>query len=213
VALALVPSSAWAYPTSVVFSPTGETKPLGTAGLLAYTSTTLSPSVSAGSSWFGVEAGVLPQWAYGSSGVSFGGLEVGFDAITPYGRGIVKPVLNAKLGLVTEGRYWPSLAVGVMEVSPALPAMDFVFVSATKALGPVGPLTLGFGDNAGDPSVFAGSFPFTSGGSPSHHGRLRVATGLRPRRVRRRRSRNQGLRKAPLMELSGAGVLRCGTWP
>jgi hypothetical protein len=41
--------------------------------------------------------------------------------------------------------------------------MDFVFVSATKALGPVGRLTLGFGDNAGDPSVFAGSFPFTSG--------------------------------------------------
>jgi hypothetical protein len=90
----------------------------------------------------------LPQWAYGSSGVSFGGLEVGFDVTTPYGLGIVKPVLNAKLGLVTEGRHSPSIAVGVMEVSPALPAMDYVFVSATKTLGPVGRLTLGFGDNA-----------------------------------------------------------------
>jgi hypothetical protein len=118
--------------------------------------------VSPGSSWFGVEIGILPQWAYGDSGVSFGGLEVGFDAITPYGQGIVKPVLNAKLGLVTEGKYSPSVAVGMMEISPALPAMNYVFVSSTKTLGKFGRLTLGLGDNTGSQSVFAGSFPFAT---------------------------------------------------
>jgi len=160
----LVPSSAWAYPTAVVFSPTGEAHALGNVGLLAYTSTNLSPGrVTPGSSWFGVQTGLLPQWAYGNSGVSFGGLEIGFDIITPYALGTVKPVFNAKLGLMTEGDYTPSVAVGIMEISPAFPAMDFVFVSATKTLGPVGRLTLGFGDNTGSGSVFYGSFPFTTG--------------------------------------------------
>jgi hypothetical protein len=75
----------------------------------------------------------------------------------------VKPALNAKLGLVTEGTYSPSVAVGIMEVSPALPAMDYLFVSATKTLGSYGRLTLGFGDDVGDRSIFSGSFPFTAG--------------------------------------------------
>jgi hypothetical protein len=162
VAMLLVSSQAQAYPTSVVFTPTGESHALGGVGLLAYTSTNLSPRVSVGASWFGAEAGVLPQWQYGDSGVSFGGLELGFDLITPY-QGIVKPVFNAKLGLVTEGRFSPSVAVGIMEVSPTISSMDYVFVSATKKMGPVGRLTLGFGDNAGNRDVFAGSFPFNTG--------------------------------------------------
>jgi hypothetical protein len=164
IALALLPSTAWAYPSAVVFSPNGEAHVLGSVGLLAYTSTNFSPGhVTPGASWFGIETGLLPRWAYGDSGVSFGGLEVGFDVITPYALDTVKPVFNAKLGLVTEGTYSPSVAVGVMEVSPAFPAMNFLFVSATKTLGPAGRLTLGFGDNTGSSSVFYGSFPFTTG--------------------------------------------------
>jgi len=163
VAFTLISSTALAYPSAVVFTPNGEAKPFGEVGLLAYTATNLSPSVTAGSSWFGANVGVLPNWAYGDSGLYFGGLEAGFDIITPYGFDGVKPVLNVKLGLVTEGHYSPSVAVGIMEMSPALPSMNYVFVAATKTLGPAGRLTLGFGDNTGSRAVFAGSFPFASG--------------------------------------------------
>ena len=119
IGLLTLPATAFGYPTAVVFTPTGEAKALGDVGLLAYTATNLSPSVSPASSWFGVEGGLLPQWKYGASDLAFGGLEVGFDLITPFD-GIVKPVMNAKLGFVTEGTYSPSVAVGIMEISPAL---------------------------------------------------------------------------------------------
>jgi hypothetical protein len=168
-ALVLLPVTALAYPTAVVFAPTGEARPLGNVGLFAYTATNLSPSVSPNSSWFGAQVGLLPQWAYGDSGVSFGGLEAGFDIITPYGTStgmIVKPVFNLKLGLITEGTYSPSLSTGIMEVSPALPAMDFFFVSASKHLWAnkdstsYGRVTVGYGFNAGDRAQFNGSLPF-----------------------------------------------------
>lgn len=161
-ATTLIPATALAYPSAVVFSPNGEVKPLGQVGFLAYTSVNLSPSVSPGSTWFGLDVGLLPQFAYGNSGVSFGGLEMGFDITS--GDGLVKPVLNGKLGLVTEGTFTPSVAVGLMEVSPALPSMNYAFVSATKTLkfsgASYGRLTLGLGDNAGSPSMFTGLFPF-----------------------------------------------------
>jgi len=162
-------STAKAYPTGVVFSPNGEAKPLGTVGALAYTGTTLNPSVAPGSSWFGLQTGLLPQWQYGSSGLSFGGLEAGFDIITPYGN-TVKPVLNAKLGLVTEGTYSPSVALGMMEISPAMASMNYVYASGTKTLGAYGRLTFGFGVNAGSATQFAGTFPF-------HDTRLAIMAG------------------------------------
>jgi hypothetical protein len=163
--LLFLPATAFGYPTAVVFSPTGEAKALGDVGLLAYSATNLSPSVSPGSSWFGVEVGLLPQWKYGASLVAFGGLEVGLDLITPLD-GIVKPVLNAKLGLVTEGTYSPIVAVGIMEISPALPSMNFVYASATKTLRAspdafsYGRITLGYGINAGSRATFNGTVPF-----------------------------------------------------
>src|SRR5450631_1195168 len=162
-------ATAVAYPSSVVFSPNGEAKPLGTVGLLAYGAVNVGPKVTPGSSWFGIQAGALPQWKYGESGVSFGGLEVGFDVITPFDTtdgAIVKPVLNLKLGAITEGAYTPSVSVGLMEVSPAYPSMDFTYVAATKTLRSsadgtsYGRLTLGYGLNAGNRAQFNGSFPF-----------------------------------------------------
>jgi hypothetical protein len=169
VALLLFSSTAIAYPSSVVFSPNGEAKPLGTVGLLAYGAVNVGPKVTPGSSWFGIRAGALPQWKYGESGVSFGGLEVGFDVITPFDTtesAVVKPVLNFKLGAITEGSYTPSVSVGLMEVSPAYPSMDFTYVAATKTLRSspdatsYGRLTVGYGLNAGNRAQFNGSFPF-----------------------------------------------------
>ena len=63
----LLPATALTYPSSVVFSPNGEAKTLGTVGLLAYGAVNASPKVTPSSSWFGVEAGLLPQWKYGES--------------------------------------------------------------------------------------------------------------------------------------------------
>jgi hypothetical protein len=60
--LMILPAKAFGYPTAVVFTPTGEVKAAGDVGLLSYTATNLSPGVSPGSSWFGIEAGLLPQW-------------------------------------------------------------------------------------------------------------------------------------------------------
>ena len=156
-------SVAHAYPSAVVFSPNGETKQIGSVGLLAYTSTNLSQhTVTPGASWFGVQAGLLPS--FGAPGtVAFGGLEAGFDVITPFGIAGVKPVFNAKLGVLTEGKFTPSVALGVMELTPTMPALDYTYLSATKTFGPFGRLTLGFGVNAGDKSTFVGTFPFQSG--------------------------------------------------
>jgi hypothetical protein len=168
-AIVIVEAPAFAYPSSVVFSPNGEAKPLGTIGLLAYGATNLSPSVSPGSSWFGIQGGLLPQWKYGESGVAFGGLEVGFDIITPFettNGAVVKPVLNFKLGAITEGTYTPSLSLGLMEISPVLASMDFTYVAMTKTLRAspdatsYGRLTLGYGLNAGNRGQFNGTFPF-----------------------------------------------------
>ncbi len=165
----LLPTTALAYPSSIVFSPNGETKPLGTIGLLAYGAINVSPSVTPSSSWFGVQGGILPQWKYGESGVSLGGLEVGFDIITPFDTSpgaIVKPVLNVKLGAVTEGIFTPSVSVGLMELSPFHASMDFTYVAATKTLRAspdsrsYGRVTLGYGLNTGDRGQFNGSFPF-----------------------------------------------------
>ncbi len=163
--LLIFPATALAYPTSVVFTPTGEAKAMGDVGLLAYSATNLSPRVSPSSSWFGFEAGLLPQWKYGGSGLSFGGLEIGLDLITPFGD-VAKPVLNAKLGLFTEGTYSPSVAVGVMEISPALPSMNYVYASATKTLRAsadvfsYGRITLGYGVDTGSRAAFMGTAPF-----------------------------------------------------
>jgi hypothetical protein len=165
----LLPATALAYPSSIVFSPNGEAKPLGTVGLLAYGAINLSPKVTPGSSWFGVEGGLLPQWKYGESGVSFGGLEVGLDVITPFPTSsdtIVKPVLNVKLGAITEGLYTPSAAIGLMEIAPAHDSMDFTFIAVTKTLRAspeaisYGRLTLGYGFAVGNRGPFNGTFPF-----------------------------------------------------
>ena len=68
--LVIFPATALGYPTSVVFTPTGEAKAMGDVGLLAYSATNLSPTVSPNSPWLGFEAGLLPEWRYGGSELS-----------------------------------------------------------------------------------------------------------------------------------------------
>ena len=93
---------------------------------------------------------------------------MGFDIITPFDtpRGAtVKPVLNAKLGAITEGVFTPGVSVGLMEVSPSHASMNFTYVAATETLRvspdarAYGRLTLGYGVSAGDRAQFNGSFP------------------------------------------------------
>lgn len=157
-------SNASAYPSAVVFSPTGDVKPLGTVGVLAYTSTNLAPSITAGATWLGVEGGVLPSIKYGESGTSFGGLEVGFDTISPFGVNRVKPVLNAKAQVFTEYGLLPHISVGIMDVSPAMSSMNFTYMAATKTLlfgdTSYGRITLGYGNALGSHATFQGTFPF-----------------------------------------------------
>lgn len=162
--LLATPGTAKAYPTTAVFTPTGEALDGGAVCVFAYSSTNFAPRLSPGAWWLGSQVGVIPQFQYGK-GLRFGGLELGFDVISPFGNNIVKPVLNAKVGLITEGTVSPAIALGIMEVSPALPAMNLIYLSVTKTLrmgeGPsFGRLTLAFGYAAGARAQFNGTFPF-----------------------------------------------------
>lgn len=162
-AVILTTSVASAYPTSAVFTPTAEAKPFGGVGLLAYSSTNFKPSTSPGASWTGVEVGVFPQGGSYGRGYEFGGIEVGFDVISPFGDGKVKPVFNAKVAALKEKGYVPGVAIGFMEYSPRLASMNYGYLTSTKTLGDYGRVTLGLGRNFGDRTQFAGSFPFRSG--------------------------------------------------
>jgi hypothetical protein len=117
----------------------------------------------------GTNLGVAPAIAYGTSGVGFGGLEIGVDAINPFvypgDAPIVKPVFNAKVQLLTESTWLPSAAIGAMEIAPTRRSQDVGYVSTTKTLGDdarnYGRFTLGLGTSlTGDPNVFRATPPF-----------------------------------------------------
>jgi len=149
-------STADAYPTSIIFAPTGDAKGGGDVGTLFYSSIYLKQlggvsGVAPGASWFGADFGVMPKIPLGSSGVSFGGLEVGFDAIL-FGDSDVplKPVFNAKLQLLTETKYSPHVAFGLMEFDPfkLSRSMNMIYGALTKTIEingtSFGRVTLGF---------------------------------------------------------------------
>jgi hypothetical protein len=170
---------ALAYPSAVVFAPSGEVRPFGEVGLYGYTALQLTSPVQASSTWFGFEVGIIPRLPYGKSGFEFGGLEVGVDLFVSDLSGTAeaypKPVLNFKLQLLVEHGWLPSLSVGVMDVSPyrASRSMNFIYGSLTKTLRwrghDLGRATVGLGgvanDFTGDPfrvsaPAFQGSWPF-----------------------------------------------------
>jgi hypothetical protein len=168
VAAGTVSSVARAYPTAVIFAPTGEAKGLGETIAYAYTSVMLSPELSGqtGASWTGFNLGVLPKVPYGKSGVSFGGLELGVDAIFANG-GKGKTVFNGKLQLVTETTFTPHVAVGFAEWASFQPSlslsMGYVTLTKTLRFGEhnFGAITAGMEYNfTDDPKVYRGSWPF-----------------------------------------------------
>ena len=177
--LALGGGSAAAYPTSVVFAPTGEAKAFGDVSPLFYTSMAFTPKVAPGASWTCLEVGVLPRFEYGG-GVFFGGLEIGANLIGSdllgSGRDYVKPVFDAKLHILVEKGWLPHVAVGIMEVNPFRlnRSLNLTYVALTKTLQlgetSYGRLTLGLGgalaDFSSDPDkdtypTFYGTKPFS----------------------------------------------------
>lgn len=168
----VAPRFAHAYPSSVIFVPTGETRDLGNVEAFAYTAVTFAPKTESDASWFGTQVGLLPRIRV-AKGVAMGGLEIGVDALNAdlYGTSeqFMKPLANAKLGLVSETRFTPALAVGAM-VAPfhASRSQNFVYGVATKkfTFGDLdfGTVTAGVGGYlTRDPELYAATFPFQAG--------------------------------------------------
>jgi hypothetical protein len=153
-----------AYPSAIIFTPTGEVKNLGQASFLAYTATFYGTP----NSWNGGVLGLLPSWPYGDTGYGFGGLEIAVDAIDQRGLNPeLKTVVSPKLQLLLEREYTPSVSVGIYGLSPWIPSrgLNFTYVVGTKTLSfhdiPLGRITAGIGQGLeGSPDVMLGSFPF-----------------------------------------------------
>lgn len=166
-ACALGAGSAQAYPNAVVFAPTGDAKGQGQATLLMATGLYGGNPVA----WECVNVGLLPSIPYGSSGLTFGGLEVGCDASSFVGQTpAIKVNLNAKLQLLSESGAVPSVAVGTMQQAFFTPdrSLGMTYAALSKSLGwgetSLGRLTIGGGQNApGAPGLFTPTAPF--GGS------------------------------------------------
>jgi hypothetical protein len=148
---------AQAYPSSVIFAPTGETRDLANVEVFGYTALSLAPEVSSGASWFGIQGGIFPGFKVGrvaGEDVRVGGMEVGVDAINAdlYGTDeqYLKPLANAKLGIVSATKYTPALAIGGM-IAPFQRArsQNLMYTAATKEIEigghSFGTLTAGFG--------------------------------------------------------------------
>jgi hypothetical protein len=176
-AIGLVSETAHAYPSSVVFAPTGESRKLGEVGVFGYASYVLHKRVAPGVTWFGLQVGLAPTVPYGSSGLSFGGVEAGVDLFGNDLQGspaaFVKPVTNVKVQPVTELRFVPNVALGILGI--ALPrrerSLALVYGSLTKTFD-FGKITLGLAGFAGGSAddryreshpLFRSTWPFASG--------------------------------------------------
>lgn len=176
-AISLAAGTAEAYPSAVVFLPSGETRRFGTVASFFYAASVVSPAPRKFkvSPWLSLQAGVLPSIDVGG-GASIGGLEVGADLLTGV-RDRVKPAFNAKGTLIHQFGWFPSISVGFMQFAPTLrdESLDFGYVMATEAIVvgrskvSLGALTAGLGHSfapkrpAGAEPVFHGTWPFAFG--------------------------------------------------
>lgn len=129
----LCASAAFAYPTSLVFAPTGDVMPLGNTQVFFYNAF-YGTAVDA---WTGFNVGVIPRIPYGDSGFEFGGVELGVDVFaSPGNTPGIKPVGNVKVGLLSEADAVPSLAVGYMSWAflHRDRSLNFAYVSASKSV-------------------------------------------------------------------------------
>lgn len=180
--------SALAYPTSVVFVPTGDSRDFLQVGAFVYGAMnyrardpgTREIGTALSLTWVSVNAGVVPPFSYGG-GVGFGGLEVGANLSAPdlRGRSQIMPLFDVKASVLTQGEYHPALAVGLIGLSPLKDQIfNFGYVAVTKTLkwgaGPsYGRVTLGAGrafvpvsqtyprcTSSGEPCALRGAPPF-----------------------------------------------------
>lgn len=158
---------AQAYPSSIIFVPTGTTVAAGEGNMSFYNAYYGDISET----WAGLNVGVLPELPYGGSGLVFPGLEIGLDVMAMPGDDPgIKPIANAKLGLVREAGWVPDLALGYMSwafVNPAR-SLNFAYVAGTKSLAlgerDLGSATLGFGmATPTAPDLFVGTWPLKTG--------------------------------------------------
>jgi hypothetical protein len=178
-----------AFPTGVVFAPTGDARAFGSVNLFAFASlnyravdyyTGKQIGIRAGSTWVGADFGILPAFKYGGS-FYFGGAEAGANLLTPdlWGIANVVPIFDAKITPLAEGVYYPAVGVGIIGPSsmPSQP-FNYGYVSLTKTLQwgthpYYGRVTAGVGSafvpsselypaclTSGAPCAFRGSPPF-----------------------------------------------------
>jgi len=186
IAVGLLPNAASAYPTSVVFAPSGEALPFGGFALSSYLGMTVWPKPSRiGSVWGSLNVGVLPSLdlvTTPAGKLTFAGAEVGIDVFGPDTDGSPTFVMNVKLQLVKETDYWPALAIGFFQISPdSQRGQSLGYFSLSKSFAvrdtDLGQLTLGmmrsfvddtliapqcFVSGAGT-CLFRGSSPFEDG--------------------------------------------------
>lgn len=156
-----------AYPTCIIFVPTGTTVAAGQGNLAFYNAYYGNLT----STWAGMNVGLLPELPYGGSGLTFPGLEVGVDVIGEPGLGPdIKPIGNVKLGLVKEAGFVPDLAVGLMSWAFTAPDrslnMGYAALTHTASLGgaDLGRGTLGLGQAFPSvPDQFKGTWPLPGG--------------------------------------------------
>lgn len=141
--LALMASPAFAYPTALVFIPTGDTLSAGKLHLGFYTGAPYDPVLRYGD--FSLNAGVFDGFEV--NGLRLGKLEMGFDAFDPSLGSIF--TLSGKIGLLGETEFLPSIALGSYYTGfPNLtrtPNLTFLSMSKSLKIGDIdlGAWTLG----------------------------------------------------------------------
>jgi len=184
--IGLASGEARAYPTSVVYAPSGEALPFGSFSVGTFASLGLSPEpVHFGVAWGGFDVGVIPSIDIARTTVgtiAFAGAEIGFDGFGPDADGAPTGVFNVKLQLLKDAKYWPAIAIGMFQISPNAkrsPLLGYFALSKSFSVGDIdlGQLTFGmmksFADEtriapqcfvSGAPScLFRGSEPFLDG--------------------------------------------------
>jgi hypothetical protein len=159
-----------AYPSSIVFVPTGDSRKLGDVGVFIYTSTDYDPGSGPGVNWYGGNIGILPEFKYGDTGTGFGGLEIGVDAISPYNypgdSPTIKSIINFKAQVLTETSSLPHVSIGAIDLAYLKPyrGANITYISLTKRLSmqkDYGRITFGLGDSfVNDPALFTATAPF-----------------------------------------------------
>lgn len=159
--LLIIPRPAAAYPTAIVFSPSGEALTFGNFGFGTIGAINMSPLPPAfGSGWLGFTAGVVPSIDIHKTPVGMlglGGAEVGFDLVVD-ATGTPIFNFNAKIQILQEAKYWPATSIGIFELSPDSQrnlALGYIVASKALKLGDtyIGQFTLGLMRSFGDPPL------------------------------------------------------------